>query len=141
MGKIGIFTRLAAIGQEVKHPVFAVNRFDAFAVVRAGSDLVFEFARFVVEVKMSPTILFRPMNVFFAAVDEAQVTGFHIGIQTFFNQGFYGAQFGVGYTDVDAFEVAAGAGEVELIRIRGQPQVGLVIIIAVFGQAWSTQQR
>src|SRR5580693_1585653 len=84
---VGVFARFAPIGGEIEYPAFIVDPDDVFAVEGAAGDLIDQPSGAVVKVKMSPSILFAPLDQFSAAIHEAKTTQLDIGIQSFPDEG------------------------------------------------------
>ena len=68
---------------------------------------------------MPPTIALRPMHQLLPIIDEIQRFGFDVGVQPLFNQRFDFARRGVSHADVNLFQIAAGAVEIEFVGTIG----------------------
>ncbi len=106
---IRVFSLFPAARVEKQHPVFFIHSGDIITMERTGCDLVFQLAVPVIQIKMAPSVSFRPVDDFPSVVNKGRGDELHVSVQSFFDQGLGFSCGGFGDADVDTVEIPAGA--------------------------------
>ena len=122
-------------GAEIEDAVFCIDTGDPLAGKLTGGYLGFQCPVGAVQIKMPPAVPLGPENNLAAVVHQVQGLRVDIGVQPLLNNGFDIAGHGVGDTHIQLMTVAAGAGEVNLIRRVAEPLINHLVLFALLGQS------